>query len=513
MKYSIILFMLFVTVKAYAQEIRKIDIIFSPSSNSLSDSSKVAIKKISDEIKDNEIIYILKYENANNDYLRRDIRENEILKCMTENSISDRQIYSNGFDSRIDHKLFGNTPKSDTFSIFVITLSNNLNLFLASSEPDKPELPDSLKVSRRGFRRIFWHIKLISSQFRKYEKTLLPPISSTELPRKTLNQKCVIVPIYYATDRLKTGQKNAYNFYGSTYNESGYTKGLVNVSIPVSHAFGEIDKRTWAFWNNEFDTTKYFVLYKPKEMNENAFYAKMKEAMNASTENDAFVYIHGYNNTFAEAAERTAQLKYDLKFKGAAIMYSWPSYGNAEDYVPDGDNIKLTTDHLKDFLIKIIKNTGPRKVHIIAHSMGSRAICSALYEIQRDNPNIHFNQLILAAADIDVRDFKKMAPYITTTATRSTIYVSANDRALNYSHKFNKNSRLGQGGRNICVLNGYETVDASNLPAHDFFDHRYAIECEEVVNDINVLFRYNYSPDKRKLAYSTIRSKKYWLFK
>jgi esterase/lipase superfamily enzyme len=35
---------------------------------------------------------------------------------------------------------------------------------------------------------------------------------------------------------------------------------------------------------------------------------------------DAFVFIHGYNVSFEDAARRTGQFAYDLKFVGAPIF-------------------------------------------------------------------------------------------------------------------------------------------------------------------------------------------------
>jgi esterase/lipase superfamily enzyme len=39
-------------------------------------------------------------------------------------------------------------------------------------------------------------------------------------------------------------------------------------------------------------------------------------------------YMNGYNVTFADAARRTAQIAYDLRFEGDPAFFSWPSQGD-----------------------------------------------------------------------------------------------------------------------------------------------------------------------------------------
>ena len=50
---------------------------------------------------------------------------------------------------------------------------------------------------------------------------------------------------------------------------------------------------------------------------------------------EVFVFVHGYNVTFEGAAQRTAQIAYDLKFSGAPIFYSWPSQARTLEYTVD----------------------------------------------------------------------------------------------------------------------------------------------------------------------------------
>ncbi len=43
-------------------------------------------------------------------------------------------------------------------------------------------------------------------------------------------------------------------------------------------------------------------------------------------------------------------MAYDLKFPGAPVFYSWPSYNNWYRYPDDKANIERSVDQIKDFL-------------------------------------------------------------------------------------------------------------------------------------------------------------------
>lgn len=45
-----------------------------------------------------------------------------------------------------------------------------------------------------------------------------------------------------------------------------------------------------------------------------------------STSKTCLVYIHGYNCSFKDAAERCAEIACGTDFKGIATFFSWPSY-------------------------------------------------------------------------------------------------------------------------------------------------------------------------------------------
>jgi esterase/lipase superfamily enzyme len=113
------------------------------------------------------------------------------------------------------------------------------------------------------------------------------------------------------------------------------------------------------------------------------------------------VFIHGYNVSFFEAARRTAQLHWDLGFRGTPAFFSWPSGGSLLDYWADEASSEWAASHLREFLDLLAKRSGAKKIHLIAHSMGNRPLSRALAEIGSRNPTCdpptkaQFSQVIM----------------------------------------------------------------------------------------------------------------------
>lgn len=331
--------------------------------------------------------------------------------------------------------------------------------------------------------------------------------------------KYYTIPVFYGTDRKPTGKITPNEYYGESRNENEnenwLEEGIVKVTLPVNHAVGSIESpKWWRLWNRT-DTSKYMLLVDIQKMGSNSFYSQLKATIDSSTEKDAFIFIHGYNNTFSDAAKRTAQLAFDLGMKGAPIMYSWPSKGKVSEYISDENDIEWTAPHLKIFLTQIAEKTQAKRINVIAHSMGNRALTKVLKEFNIEHKDIHFNQIILAAPDIDADIFKNdIAPFIKSTATRITMYSSSEDRALKLSKKIHKYYRAGDTDSQIITVTGIETIDASKLKVDDFLDHSYFSEARPVLTDMFLLFNYDTSPDKRNLVSIHLNnSVKYWTFK
>jgi esterase/lipase superfamily enzyme len=263
-------------------------------------------------------------------------------------------------------------------------------------------------------------------------------------------------------------------------------------------------------------------------LSEAEFRSRLSQALSAVSRKELLVYIHGYNNPFYQAALSAALLNDDINFDGVAMFYSWPSAGAIWDYDRDEDEIAAARDDFLRFL-KVLKQTeGLRNIDIFAHSMGGRLPTLALdyinFSADRNWPSL--SQVILAAPDIYTRIFHQNADAFRKIVHRTTIYASEFDTALMCSERLHVDRRVGQGGSDIFVEKGIDTIDVSGvekpsglslkllsswLPC-SWTGHAYYISNLSVQEDIHELITLDAEPPRR---HGIIRKNgaDYWVFK
>jgi uncharacterized protein YjbI with pentapeptide repeats len=173
-----------------------------------------------------------------------------------------------------------------------------------------------------------------------------------------------LVEVFYATDRRPTGNTAPGQFYGRERGEEGkeLTFGRCEVSIPRDHKMGGLESPS--IWRLEFreEPTKHVILMTITQADEKTFFHRVNVRMSRFAKRAAFVFIHGYNVSFEDAARRTAQLSYDLGFEGAPIFYSWPSHGVTAKYVGDETAVEWTEPHLEEFLDLLCTHSGAQTI-------------------------------------------------------------------------------------------------------------------------------------------------------
>jgi esterase/lipase superfamily enzyme len=268
--------------------------------------------------------------------------------------------------------------------------------------------------------------------------------------------------------------------------------GVCRVSVPPIHTKGEMETTSFLSLDVIPDPERHFLLNEIEPLSDEPFYAELRRQVAQSSKKDVFIFVHGYNVTFESAALRTAQMKSDLEFEGAACFYSWPSQGGLLQYTRDEENVRYTLSHLRQFLASITQQSGAESIHLIAHSMGNRAVTDVLKELRlelgKDKSKL-FNQVILAAPDVDAQVFmNELAPRIRDTAERVTLYASSNDRALIASKIVHGYPRAGESGKGLVVVDGVETVDVSNVDC-SLLGHSYYGDSTSVLTDLSLVLR------------------------
>lgn len=309
----------------------------------------------------------------------------------------------------------------------------------------------------------------------------------------------VTVKVHYATDRARTGKDRPARFYGADRGP-GLDFGIAEVTIPRTHVPGTIAAPS--IFKLEFaeDPARHVVLQSITPLASDTFFTSIREGLSKRSADDLFVFVHGYNVTFDGAAKRAAQLAYDMDFKGLPVLYSWPSKGATVGYIADSAVVRLSGRRLTLFLEDLVAQSGARTIHIIAHSMGNRALTDALELIALRKAPIEaplFDQVIFAAPDVDQGLFAHVLPTIRPLAKRLTLYASNQDWALVASRKLHGNApRAGQGGDDLIEIPVIDTIDMSEL-GEDMLAHSYVANDQSAILDIATLFWRNPGPNER----------------
>ena len=267
--------------------------------------------------------------------------------------------------------------------------------------------------------------------------------------------------------------------------------GVCKVTIPRTHKIGEVESPSITRLEVHPDVARHVVLQKTERLQDDRFYELLKSRTLASPRRELFVFIHGFNVSFEDAARRTAQIHYDLKFAGAPLFFSWPANNKfILTYPADETNVAWSVPHLKQFLLSIVKESQAQSINVIAHSMGNRALAAALREIDLElqGQSRLFNQVILAAPDIDADEFRHtIAPAMQRTAKQLTLYASARDDALLASQLVHRGPRAGDAGSGLVVVPGIDTIDVTAIDSSPW-GHSYYGSSDPVLNDLRTLF-------------------------
>ncbi|OQX05900.1 MAG: hypothetical protein BWK76_26850, partial [Desulfobulbaceae bacterium A2] len=200
-----------------------------------------------------------------------------------------------------------------------------------------------------------------------------------------------LVQLYFATNRKAVAAEKGH--FG-TEEDPGITYGLAQVTIPVDvHQQGHVEQPGW--WQpfpDKQDTRRYVVLGDTEQLNPTVFCKRLGQE---SGTRDLLIFLHGYNVTFEEAAQRAAQLAYDLQFGGRLLLFSWPSLGSLPGYLADEERAAAAAAPLHE-LLQLLAEGPWGKVHLLAHSMGNRVLLSGLAD--QAWPNSKLSQIVFVAA-------------------------------------------------------------------------------------------------------------------
>jgi esterase/lipase superfamily enzyme len=126
---------------------------------------------------------------------------------------------------------------------------------------------------------------------------------------------------------------------------------------------------------------------------------------------EVFIFVHGYNNNFADSVFRQAPIAYDYDLPAVAVHYSWPSAAALGLYAYDRDSLSYGREGLAE-LLQLVTRTNAKRILLVGHSMGSFVVMEALTKLAKTRHRDVLRRLsgvMLAAPDIDVDVFQAQA--------------------------------------------------------------------------------------------------------
>lgn len=351
-----------------------------------------------------------------------------------------------------------------------------------------------------------------------------PPLGGGMPPAADDKEAWDVVPVFYGTDRARADQTERAD-YG---NERGrrLELGRALVTVPRSHKVPQIE-RPWAIHIPYFDIVigesedpnTHFTMKEVKPLGRDEFLELVRARLGASErfKNHALIFVHGYNTTFDFAMFRTAQIAYDLKFDGAPFSYSWPSGGGMASYTFDRERSGQSVKFLREYIDMVIDKTGAQAISVVAHSMGNQPMLQVLKDIRAARPSgIVFNQIILAAPDVDRDSFGDIANELQGLAKNITLYAAENDSALAVSRRVNGGSRAGDIPiTGPLIIPGVDTLDVTSVSTDSLgINHSGYAENNKLLTDIGLLVAKGEAPGIRlpSLEVVPLGAGKYWRF-
>lgn len=275
--------------------------------------------------------------------------------------------------------------------------------------------------------------------------------------------------------------------------------GTAVVGIPPDHELGQIERPSLLSGRPWEDPEHHVMILTVEPKEKERFFGELAER----GKREAFVFVHGFNVKFEDAALRTAQIAHDIDFAGAPIFFSWPSRGGLLEYTRDESTVSWATRHLKLFLRDVRAALPDATIHLVAHSMGNRALTEALRRLVKDieqDGMRRFQEVVLAAPDIDAATFRDdIAPAIRPAADRITLYAAQYDQALEASKKVHGYPRAGDS-KTIVVVDGIQSVDV-RAKDQSILGHSYYGDVGRVIDDLVRLILYREPPDRRGLVF------------
>lgn len=209
---------------------------------------------------------------------------------------------------------------------------------------------------------------------------------------------------------------------------------------------------------------------------------------NRNSKHQVIIFVHGFNNSYADAVFRFAQIVHDSGTDAAPILFTWPSRGRVFDYLYDRESANYSRRALEDLILQAAKSPDVSDVTILAHSMGGWLAAEALRGVAMREKSIpaKVKNVVLASPDIDIDVFRRQFTEMGPKRPHFAILTSTRDKALEVSGWLSGGvNRLGGSDlRPYAPLFdelGVSVIDTSAIATNDSLGHNAFADSPEIV--------------------------------
>lgn len=308
----------------------------------------------------------------------------------------------------------------------------------------------------------------------------------------------------------------------------------LNLTLGQTQELGRFPTKPYAVVMVPAGLTRAPAVIDAYEAAKKAFQAELARRLAISPRKEVVLFVHGYNNTFVDAALTMGELCHFLGREFVCAIFSWPAGGNKGvffGYDVDRESGEFAAEDLKKTIRMIADTPGVEKVHLLAHSRGTDVLATAASELSVESyitqttfgGRFKIANIVLLAPDIDIdvapiKILKVLSdpdlPYGKVPHPRQiippdfsgfhiTVYASPDDRALATSGwLFGSVARLGS--LRTEMMTPEKIAEARTLGLYDiimvnaascFVCHSYFVSNPRVSSDLIAMLRYGAKPN------------------
>lgn len=249
-------------------------------------------------------------------------------------------------------------------------------------------------------------------------------------------------PVLMATNRVdpqSTQRSETLNFYD------------LDIAVPRNRRRGDVP----------VEGANAFALTRQRQISTDA---DLKRTLGPAGPDPLVIWVHGFNNTAAEAVYRQAQMAKDTGMRGPQLSFVWPSSATTRGYLFDRDSALQARTALEALFVRLGRIWGGQ-ITVIAHSLGCLLTLEALVRMRLQDRAVVLDGLVLLQPDIAPDVFTAQVHDISPLPKTALLVVSRDDPALRISALVSQSrNRVGATGNTVPYERlGFRVVDLTGV--------------------------------------------------